>query len=157
VLVLAARHRVQVEHAVQAGVPARPHRTVQPLETFREQLERCRVAFEVLLVDRQPHARHAQRRQQPRVLHIEERVQQAVEEPLRPLVAQHTGDGLPHRALVGGIAGDEVLHVHPAADPDAAQQHPRPARVDHGTAFDAQKVSAHCRNVSDTLRPWPSA
>ena len=83
-LVLAARHGVQVDHGVEPGVRAGADRRVEALETFREQLERRGVVLEVALVDRQPDAVGAQVRERPRVLGREEGVEQAVEEALRP-------------------------------------------------------------------------
>ena len=153
VLVLGARHRVQVDHAVDAMGGAHVDRARQPLEALLEQLEGPRVALEVAVVDRQPQAVDPQLGEQPRVGLVEEAVEQPVEEAVGPLRADHAGHRGPHRGLVGRIAGDEVLHVHPAAEPGAAQEHARAIGVDDRIAPYAQHSasSRNFRNPTATL------
>ena len=55
--------------------------------------------------------------------HAEQRILEPREEPLSTVAPQYRGHSVSHRALVGGIAGDEVLHVHPAAEADPAEGH----------------------------------
>ena len=145
-LVLAAGDRVQVDHAVDAVLGAHADRAVETLE--------ARLPREVAVVDRQPDAVDAQLGEQRGVLVGEEAVEQRVEEPLRPIRTQDTGYGGPHRALVGGIAGDEVLHVHPAAEPYPAQLDARAVGVDDAVAVDpkSSKVSV---DLLHGLNPIP--
>ncbi len=102
VLVLAAGHGVQVDHAVDAGLRARADRTVEALEAVAKQLERRVVALEVALVDRDPDAVDPEPGEQRRVLAGEEAVEQPGEEVLGPLRAEHAPDRRPHRASFAG-------------------------------------------------------
>jgi len=90
------------------------------------------------VVDGQPHAGDAELGEELRVLVGEEAVEQAVEEPGRPVGPQHAGDGLAHRRLAARIAGDEVLHVHPAAEPHTTQVHACAVGVDYRITLDSQ-------------------
>jgi hypothetical protein len=54
----------------------------------------------------------------------------------------HLADRLALGLLVGRVAGDEVLHVHPAADADPARDHELSVAVDDLAALDRQHVRA---------------
>ena len=73
-LVLAAGHRVQVDHAVDAVLGAQAHRAVEALEALLAQLERALVALEVAVVDRDPDAVDAEVGEQLRVAVPKKRV-----------------------------------------------------------------------------------
>ena len=97
-LVLAARDRVQVDHAVdavrrRAGATARESRS-KPLESHSKGAR-----LEMALVDRQPHAVHAERRQELRVLGREEAVEQPLEERDPPVSAPTTAETASRMAL----------------------------------------------------------
>ena len=132
-------HRVQVDHAVDAVLGAQAHDAVEALEALLAQLERTLVALEVAVVDGDPHAVDAEVGEQPRVALLEEAREQAIEEARRALGPEHRRDGGPHLALRRRIAGDEVLHVHPAAESDAAQNDAAALAVDDRLAVDAQR------------------
>jgi hypothetical protein len=82
-------------------------------------------------------------------------VEQRVEEALGPVGAEDLGDAGAHLALGRGIAGDEVLHVHPAAEPDAAQLHARAVVVGDGIAPDLEsrkfRHHASCFRGADVI------
>lgn len=139
-LVLAAGHRVQVDHAVDAVLGAQAHDAVEALEALLAQLERALVALEVAVVDGDPHAVDAEVGEQPRVAVLEEAREQAIEEARGALGPEHCGDRGAHLALRRRIASDEVLHVHPAAESDAAQHHAGALAIDDRLPVDAQRA-----------------
>jgi hypothetical protein len=140
VLVLAAGHGVQVDDAVDAVLGAQSHDRVEALEARLEQLERTVIALEVAVVHRDPHAVDAEAGEETRVAVLEEARQHAVEEASSAQRSEHRGHGGPHLALRGRIAGDEVLHVHPAAEAHAPQHDARALGIDDPVAVDAQQA-----------------
>jgi hypothetical protein len=140
VLVLAAGHGVQVDDAVDAVLGAQSHDRVEALEARLEQLEGTVIALEVAVVHRDPHAVDAEAGEETRVAVLEEARQHAVEEASGAQRSEHRGHGGPHLALRGRIAGDEVLHVHPAAEAHAAQHDARALGIDDPVAVDAQQA-----------------
>jgi hypothetical protein len=137
VMVLRARQRVQVDHAHQAVPGAGVDHPVQLPEALTDELERPSVALEVPVVDGDAHAVHAEPGQQLRVLVTEERREQAVEEQLVPVAAENLADRAAHEGLVRRVAGDEVLHVHPATQAHAPQPDRDAVPVDEAIAFGA--------------------
>ncbi len=123
VLVLRARQRVQVNHAVDPVLRQQADDAVEVAEAVLDDLHRPVVGLEVPVVHRDSHAVDAHAREQGGVLGAEEGGQQPVEEQLLPLLAQHAPHGVAHGRLVGRVAGDEVLHVHPAAEAHPPQPH----------------------------------
>ena len=105
-------------------------RAVEVFETLLLQLEGAHVVFEVAVVDRQPHQVEPQRADERRISLGEEVLQKAVEEQQVQLVADDASDGIALRLLVGRVTGDEVLHVHPAAQAEPTQHHGLPVRVE---------------------------
>jgi hypothetical protein len=65
-------------------------------------------------------------------------LEEAIEEQLRQLIAEHVAECLALRLLVGWVTGDKVLHVQPATQAEAAQDHRLPISVDKLIALDGQ-------------------
>ena len=138
VLVLRAGQRVQVDDGVQAVARARVDHPVELVEPALDQLERTRVALEVPVVDRDAHAVHPGVGEELRVGVAEEHGEQSVEERVVEILSEHRQHVMAHERLVRGIAGDEVLHVHPAAEADAPQPHLVTVAVEQPTASRTQ-------------------
>ncbi len=143
VLVLRAGDRVQVEDRVDAVPRAYVHDGVQKSEALLADLERCIIALEVAVVERDPHGVQAEALQERRIAIGEEHREEPVEEACVPLVAEDAAQRPTHLRLGSGVPGDEVLHVHPAAEAEAAQ-HDRIRTVqDAGTVHLQQMGHAH--------------
>ena len=76
--------------------------------------------------------------------------EQPIEKDGRPVRADGGGDGAAHQRLVRRVAGDEVLHVQPAANADAPQPNGPSCRIDElraprlqGTGTDTTIRVAH--------------
>ena len=130
VLVLRARQRVQVDDRVDAVGGQQVDHAVEVAEAVRLDLERRRVVLEVLVADGDPDEVEAGLGQERRVRLVEEAGEQALEERGRPVGADDLRHLGPHQRLVGRVAGDEVLHVQPAAQADPAQQQGLPVGPD---------------------------
>jgi hypothetical protein len=74
-------------------------------------------------------------------------LEEAVEEELVPLLAEHLADGLTLSLLVRRVAGDEVLHVHPTAEAEAPEHDGLAFPVYQPGSSDGQ-VRAAVRHVS---------
>src|SRR6185437_14669215 len=109
-------------------------------EAVADELERAGVVLEVPVVDRNADAVHAQPGQQLRVILAEERGEQAVEEQLVPVLAENRADGAAHQRLIRRVAGDEVLHVHPAAEAGTPQPDRHAVPVDEAIALGTQET-----------------
>src|SRR5689334_1049739 len=162
VMVLRPRQRVQVDHGHQAVPGAGVDHAVQLAEAVVDELERAGVVLEVPVVDRNADAVHAQPGQKLRVVLAEERREQAVEEQLVPVPAENLADGAAHQRLVRRVAGDEVLHVHPAAETDAPQPDRYAVPVDEAITFGAQETVPGSHNPllsrrTPTTTPPPAA
>ena len=140
VLVLGAGQGVQVDDRVDAVPAERLDGPVEVTEPVALDLERPGVVLEMLVAHGDPGQVEPGLLEERRVRLAEELGEQAVEEPVRPVVADHLADLPPHQRLVGGVPGDEVLHVEPAAEAHPAQQQRlavgaeelRPGGPDHG-------------------------
>src|ERR671912_2193951 len=97
-------------------------RPVEVAEAIRLDLQRSRVVLQVLVADGDSREVHPGVPEKRRIRLVEEPGEQALEDPLGPIVADGPPYFAPHQRLVGGVAGDEVLHVEPAAEIDAAKQ-----------------------------------
>ncbi|MEB3371668.1 hypothetical protein R4I43_30120 [Saccharopolyspora sp. S2-29] len=117
VLVLAAGQRVQVDDRPDPVRGQHVDHPVQVREPGLLDLERPVVVLEVPVVHRDPHRVHAQRRQVRGVVRAEEPVQELVEERLAGLLPHRLAQRRAHQLLRPGVAGDEVLHVHPPPSP----------------------------------------
>ena len=133
-LVLSAGHRVQIQDRVDAVPGAGIHHAVEPADTLLPDLERRIVVLEVPVVERNPDRIYPEVTEEGRVPVGEEHREESVEEPLVALVAERPAQRAALLGLRPRIAGDEVLHVHPAAQTEAPQRHgigsghdPRPA------------------------------
>jgi hypothetical protein len=128
-LVLVAGQRVQVDDRVEAFVGTQLHGPVEVSEALLADRGGCIVVLEMPVVDRDADRVHAQAAQERRIVPLEEDLEEALEEGFREAIAEDRADGGPVVLLARGIAGDEVLHVQPAAQADAAQSDGRPDRV----------------------------
>ena len=115
---------------VDAVRGARRDRPVEVAEPVLDDLERPGVGLEVAVVDRDAHAVEPRLGEERGVGVGVERREQPLEEQLVALVAEHLAHRGAHHRLVGGVAGDEVLHVQPAADVDALEADRLARRVD---------------------------
>ena len=118
-LVLRAGQRVEVDDRVEPVARGALDRTIEEREAFLAQLERTHVVLEVVVVHRQPHEVHAERCQKCGVGVRVEHVEEPVEETRVRLVAERAAKRVAVERLRRREPGDEVLHVHPAAEPDA--------------------------------------
>ena len=130
VVVLTAGQGVQVDDRVDAVSSARLDHPVQVAEARLVDLERPVVVLEVAVVHRHADAVEPAAGEQSGVRLAEEDREQAFEEQLVPVGAEHVADGGAHEGLVGRVAGDEVLHVQPAAEAGTAQPKRSPLAVD---------------------------
>ncbi len=121
VLILGAGHRVQIEDRVDAVARARVDHGVEQPEALLADLERCVVALEVPVVERDPNRVQAQIVQEGGIPIGEEHREEPIEEPLVALIAEHAAQRPALLRLGAGIPGDEVLHVHPAAEAESAR------------------------------------
>nr|WP_234314546.1 hypothetical protein [Streptomyces sp. NRRL F-5135] len=120
-VVLGAGQGVQVDDGVDAVPCAQIDHSVELCEALLADLERAGVVLEVAVVDRQAQAVDVLGGEQRGVGLVEEGRQEPVEEQAVAAVTDHLPYGGTHRGLIARIAGDEVLHVHPAAEADAAE------------------------------------
>jgi hypothetical protein len=138
VLVLPPGQGVQVDDRVQAVAGQGVDHPVEPGEAGLLQLKRRGVVLEVAVVDRDAYAVEPDFGEQRGVGVGEEAVEELGEERLVRLLPH----GLAHQptdaGLGAGVAGDEVLHVHPAAQPEADQPDGGARLVDDPVAVDAQ-------------------
>ncbi len=88
VLVLATRHRVQVDDAVQTVPGGTLDRPVEQLEAFLLHLERRHVVFEVAIVDWQPYAVEAEGGKEGGVLVGKEHLEEAIEKAPIAFIAE---------------------------------------------------------------------
>src|SRR4029450_13153730 len=95
---------------------------IEVTETFGLDLERPRVVLEVLVPDGDPGEVESGPAEKRRVRLVEEPGEQALEEPVGPVIADDRTDLAPHQGLVGRVPGDEVLHVEPATEAHAAKE-----------------------------------
>ena len=139
IAVLIARQRVQIDDRVDALRRAQVDDAIQVPEPLLLDDERRHVVFEVAIVDRDADQVQPQRLDEASVVLAEEVGQEAVEEERVLLRAERLEQGLALRLLVGRIAGDEVLHVEPAAQAEPAQDHRRAGAVDKLVAADLEE------------------
>ena len=129
-LVLGTRNGVQVEDRVYAMASTGIHNTVEEPEALLADLERCVIVLEVPVVERDPHGVQAEALEESGVLVREEGCHEPVEESVAALVAEHATQRAALLRFGSGVAGDEVLHVHPAAEPETAKGDRRRTRDD---------------------------
>jgi hypothetical protein len=116
VLVLGSRQRVQVDDRRDAVRPEGGDRPVEVAEAVLGHLERAHVVLEVAVVEGDPHRVETDLGQEGGVGLTEEAGEEPLEEELVAVVADRLADGRAHHRLVRRVAGDEVLHVEPAAE-----------------------------------------
>ena len=121
VLVLVAGEGVQVNDGVDFVSGAQVNDAVEVREAALFDDEGVHIVFEVAIVDRDAYQVEAQRLDVLCVRLGEEVFEEAVEEELILRGAEDVAEGFALGFLVGGVAGDEVFHVHPAAEAEAAE------------------------------------
>src|SRR5215212_9489730 len=122
VLVLRAGQGVQVDDRVDAMPRQRLDGSVEVAESIGLDLERSRVILEVLVPDGDSREVQTGLAEKYRVRLIEEPAEEALEEALGSVVADRPPYLSPHQRLVRRVPGDEVLHVQPTAETDAAKE-----------------------------------
>jgi hypothetical protein len=130
VVVLPAGQGVQVDDAEDPVGGARRDRAVEVPEAVLDNLERPRVGLQVAVVERDADAVEAEAREEGGVGVAVEGGEQAVEEQVGEVTAEHVSYARAHHRLVGGVARDEVLHVQPPADVHALEANGLTAVID---------------------------
>jgi hypothetical protein len=143
VLVLRAGQCVEVQDRVQAVPPAVPDGPVEQREPLLLQLERPGIIFEMPVVERDADRVQAEGGEVACVGVVEEDRHEPVEEGLVELRSEHPAQHPPVLRLGARVAGEEVLHVQPAADVVPAQDDRLAGAVDDGVAPDAQDLTRH--------------
>src|SRR5690606_41758744 len=118
---LLARARVQVDGGVDPVPGEMADRAVKPPETLLAEPVGLGVREEVSIVDRDTHAVHAERGDVLGVFLGEEDLEEAVEECVVHVPAEHLSHCPTMHVLSAGVSGDEILHVHPAAETESCE------------------------------------
>src|SRR5215212_11192857 len=118
VLVLRAGQGVQVDDRVDALAAECINGAVEVAEAVGLDLERSRVVLEVLVSDGDSRKIQPGIAEEHCVPLIEEPGEEPLEEALGPVITDRSPYLPPHQRLVRRVAGDEVLHVEPAAETD---------------------------------------
>src|SRR5215211_5152541 len=140
VLVLVAWQGVQVDYRVDSMRRAQVYYPIQVPEAIFLYLEGPHVVLEVPVVHGEPEQVQPKGGDESRVTLREEVLEEAVEEDFVPLLPKHFANGLAHALLVRRVACYEVLHVHPAAEAEAAQ-HDRVSLAVHNAIAPRPKQS----------------
>jgi hypothetical protein len=144
VLVLVPGHGVQVEDRVDAARRADLHDAVQAREALLLQDERRGVVLEVVVAERHAQGVDPEPGEVVGVGLGEEVGEEGVEERVGRLRAHRPAQGAAQLSLGRRVAGDEVLHRHPATEPEPAQQDCRAGAVDEPvTVHPDRPVSVH--------------
>ena len=139
VLVLVAGGRMQVKNRVDACSGALFDDCVQAREPLLLQRERCGVVLEMVVAEGDAQAVNAQRGEVAGVGLREEVCKETFEERIGGLGAQDPGQGPALLGLGAWVAGDEILHGHPAAQTQSAQQHGSTGVVDDLVSTDVER------------------
>jgi len=121
-MVLRAGQGVQVDNREDAVAPERLDGPVKVAEAIGLDLERSRVVLEMLVANGDSCKVQPDLAEERRVGLIEEPGEETLEETLGPVVADRAPHLTPHQRLVRRISGDEVLHVQPTTQADAAKE-----------------------------------
>ncbi len=130
VLILPARQRMQVEDRIDAVATEEAHDAIEPGESLLFQHERSRVVLEVAVVERDADTVDSEGCEVGSIRFVEEVPVEGLEECVESVPAHAVQQQPANRALVAGVARDEVLHVHPAAQAHARQTDRRAFPVD---------------------------
>ncbi len=121
VLILGTWSSMKVEDGEDALIGAGLDHPIEKLEPLLLDDHRRIVVLEMPVVEGDTERVDAQSREERRVLVGEEHVQKSREESLVALVSEHTTHCPTMLGLRACVAGDEVLHVHPAAESEPVQ------------------------------------
>jgi hypothetical protein len=113
---------MQVDNRVDAVAGQRVDGTVEMAEAIGLELERSSVVLEMLVANGNSREVHPSLAEEGSVRLIEEPGEESLEETLGPVVADRPPYLPPHQRLVRRISGDEVLHVQPTTEADAAKE-----------------------------------
>ena len=142
-LILVAGQSMQVNDRVDLLFGTQVDHPIQVLEALFLNDKRLHIRLEMAIVDGKPQQVEPQGCNELGIVAFEEILQEAIEEEFVVVIAQHLADGLSLSFLVGRIAGDEILHVHPSAQAKAAQTDLLACVVDNGRPLCGQNVCWH--------------
>jgi hypothetical protein len=137
VLVLESGQSMQVDDRVDAVNGADIDDAIEISQTRFANRHRRHVVFKMAVVHGEPYKVQAKGTNKRGIAGAEETLKEAIEESLVTLRSEHRMKRLTHSFFVRGIAHDEVFHVHPPAQSEAAQHDRFAGLIDQAAAANA--------------------